>query len=508
MTDLPAPGNRGDRRDGASVMQASAETAAEKSRRRVRLGSPRLTAGERRWLLLVLDLLVLNLALLAVLAVRDNYRFALATLAQVPVYFAILSVLWVVWALFLDCYNLPRSADASQGSWTAALAALLTALSYLAVPFYTPYFTSSRLSVLLWIGLATVSVVLWRAAYATVFSQPQFHQRLLVVGAGRSGAELARELAGKPLFGNPFAGSGVFVVGFVDDDPAKAGAVVEGVPVLGNRSDLARLTREHRVDTLVLAITHAPNIHPDLFQVLLDCREQGIRLEPMTSVYERLTGRVSVAHAGRNLHVVLPLDDVPLQRVFWAVKRLGDLLVGLLGLVGVGLLALPVALTNWATGPGPLFYWQMRLGKGGRPFRLIKFRTMIPDAEREGGAVWARKGDPRVTAAGRVLRRTRLDELPQFWNVLRGEMSLIGPRPERPEFVAELAKRVPFYQARHAVRPGITGWAQVRHGYGDSEEDALVKLQYDLYYIKHPSLYLELSILAKTLPVMLGLRGR
>jgi exopolysaccharide biosynthesis polyprenyl glycosylphosphotransferase len=427
---------------------------------------------------------------------------------QAPVYFLLLTALWVVWASFFDCYDLPRTADVSQSAWSTGRAAFLTGLTYLAIPYYTPHFPTSRLSAYLFVGATTLSVPLWRALYAAVFSQPTFQQRILVVGAGRAGSELARELARTPQFGNPYAGSGYHLVGFVDDNPAMAGTEVQGAPVLGNRHDLRDLVEEHEVDTLAVAITHTPDIHPELFQALLDCREQGIRLEPMTSLYERLSGRVSVDHAGRNLHVVLPLSDSPVHRVFGAGKRMADLLSALVGLVLLGLVVPCVALANHIWCPGLLFYRQERVGKGGKRFSVVKFRSMVLDAEAGSGAVWASDGDARVTPVGRVLRRTRLDELPQMWNVLRGEMSLVGPRPERPEFVADLAKQVPFYQARHAVRPGVTGWAQVRYGYGSSVQDALVKLQYDLYYIKHQSLYLELSILVKTAAEMLRLRGR
>jgi exopolysaccharide biosynthesis polyprenyl glycosylphosphotransferase len=283
---------------------------------------------------------------------------------------------------------------------------------------------------------------------------------------------------------------------------------VAGVPVLGDRCDLLRLVKELDVDAVVLAITHTPQIRPELFQALLDCREMGVRLEPMTIVYERATGKVPVEHAGRNLHVVLPLSDAPMQRLVWAAKRVVDVVAGVVGLAALVPVTPLVALGNALLCPGPVFYRQARVGRGGRTFGLVKFRSMVPDAEEGCGAVWSRPGDGRVTPVGRVLRATRLDELPQVWNMLKGEMSLVGPRPERPEFVADLARQVPFYQARHAVRPGITGWAQVRYRYGDSVQDSLVKLQYDLYYIKHQSLYLEASILVKTAAVVLGLRGR
>jgi exopolysaccharide biosynthesis polyprenyl glycosylphosphotransferase len=344
--------------------------------------------------------------------------------------------------------------------------------------------------------------------YASVFTQPSFQRRVLVVGAGESGAELARVLVSTPDHGNPYAGSGYRMVGFVDDDPAKAEIRVVGMPVLGNRYDLPALIHEHGIDLLVVAITHTPEIHPELFQLLLDCREQGIGLESMTTLYERLTGRVSVEHAGRDLAVVMPATDSPIQHLFSFGKRALDLVVGILGLLVLLLVAPWVALANAIWSPGPLFYPQIRVGKGGRSFVLHKFRSMIPAAEEDCGAVWAREDDDRVTPVGRILRRVRLDEVPQVWNVLKGDMSLVGPRPERPEFVQELLKVVPFYQVRHAVRPGITGWAQVRYRYGSSLEDSLVKLEYDLYYIKRQSVYLELSIMVKTAAVILGLKGR
>jgi exopolysaccharide biosynthesis polyprenyl glycosylphosphotransferase len=486
----------------------AAEVPPAGRRWRIPLPSLRLTVSERRLLLAVVDVVVLNVALLVALALRYDYPFSWSTLTEVPVYFVLLSVLWFAWASFFDCYDLPRSADGSHSAWSTGRAAVLTALTYIAIPYYTPHFPTSRFSVYLFLGLTAISVPAWRALYAAVFSQPTFQRRILVVGAGNSGRELARELASTPQVGNPYAGSGYHLVGFVDDDPGRRGAEVEGAPVLGDRHDLMRLVREHSVDTLVVAITHAPEIHLGLFRILLDCREQGIRLEPMTSLYERLTGKVPVEHAGRNLHVVLPLSDAPMQRFFWAGKRLIDLVAGLGGLGLLALVAPWVALANALSSPGPLFYRQTRVGKGGRPFELVKFRSMVPAAEDGRGAVWASERDERITPVGRFLRRTRLDELPQVWNILKGDMSLVGPRPERPEFVARLVEQVPFYQARHAVRPGITGWAQVRYRYGSSIEDALVKLQYDLYYIKHQGVYLETSILVKTAAVMLGFKGR
>ncbi|NLF13124.1 MAG: sugar transferase [Anaerolineaceae bacterium] len=468
----------------------------------------RLTVSERRVLLAVVDLVLLNLGLLAILVARGGFPFSWLTVQKNPHYLLLLSALWLLWTLFFDCYDLPRTATAGYSAWSAGSAAVFTTVSYLLIPYITPDLLESRLSALLFVVTVTGSIGLWRVAYATVLSQPSFQQRILIVGAGESGRELAQALADTPQHGNPYAGSGYRLVGFVDDDPNKLEAVIEGVPVLGNRHQLLPLVKAYGIDLIVIAITYSPEIHPELFQFLLDCREQGLSLESMTSLYERLTGRVSVQHAGRNLGVVVPQVDSPTRHLSLAAKRLFDLVVGLFGLIVLALVSPCIALANAFFSPGPLFYKQERVGKGGCTFWVFKFRSMVPTAERESGAVWAAENDNRITPVGRILRKTRLDELPQFWNVLKGEMSLIGPRPERPEFVISLMRLVPFYQARHAVRPGITGWAQVCFPYGSSVEDALAKLQYDLYYIKRQSIYLELSILAKTVRVVLGLKGR
>jgi lipopolysaccharide/colanic/teichoic acid biosynthesis glycosyltransferase len=195
------------------------------------------------------------------------------------------------------------------------------------------------------------------------------------------------------------------------------------------------------------------------------------------------------------------------DRLTLGAKRAADVLGALLGLGLLALLIPPLLIANRLFSPGPLFYRQPRVGQGGRLFTCLKFRSMTPDAEKETGAVWATKADQRVTPVGRILRSTRLDELPQCFNVLAGEMSLIGPRPERPEFVETLAQTLPFYRARHAVRPGITGWAQVRQPYANTQEDARIKLEYDLFYVTHRGFWLDLSITFKTLAEIVKFRG-
>jgi lipopolysaccharide/colanic/teichoic acid biosynthesis glycosyltransferase len=213
--------------------------------------------------------------------------------------------------------------------------------------------------------------------------------------------------------------------------------------------------------------------------------------------------------------VLLPCTDstwlatVPAAgRPYEAAQRVVDLFVGATGLILFAPVILAAALAIAVDSPGGPFYWQERTGRYGRPFRIVKLRTMVQDAEPDGRPVWARERDPRVTRVGMLLRRTRIDALPQLWNIVRGEMSLIGPRPERPVIVEDLTREVPMYRARHVVRPGISGWAQVNYGYGSSTEDAFVKLQYDLYYVRHRSPLLDAIILLKTIGVVLRFRGR
>jgi exopolysaccharide biosynthesis polyprenyl glycosylphosphotransferase len=274
---------------------------------------------------------------------------------------------------------------------------------------------------------------------------------------------------------------------------------------LGDRHALPTLIAQHHVTTLILAITH--EVNGELLQILMDCLELGVEIVPMPVLYEQLTGRVPVEHIGGNWYVAMPIHHPGTGALWPLVKRLMDIVLASLGLFLLALATPFIAAAIYLDSPGPIFYRQERVGKGGRIFRVYKFRSMVPDAEK-GRAVWAKEDDPRVTRVGRILRRTHVDEFPQFLNILKGEMSAVGPRPERPEFVEELAKEIPFYRVRHAVKPGMAGWGLVKQGYGASKEDALLKLQYDLYYIKHQSLWLDIVILLKTIVDTLTLRGR
>ncbi len=349
-------------------------------------------------------------------------------------------------------YDLARAASTTQIVRSAGAAALVAVSVYILIPWFAPPLESRTLifgfAILAWAG-----IVSWRVAYAQLFVQPWFKRRALVVGAGRAGRSLEEMLRVAPHDANPYRGTGYELVGFVDDNADYTGITIGDVPVLGGHQVLVSAAKTLQIDEVILAITHRHAIDSALFDDLLRCREMGIQVTPMSVIYERLLGRVPVDHVGRDLYAALPTGDSAYERFYLALKRLFDGGIGLLGLVVLAVVAPVVALSNALTSPGPLFYKQERVGKGGKGFTVIKFRSMIPNAEASTGAVWAAANDNRITPVGKILRKVRLDELPQVINVLRGEMSLIGPRPERPEFVEELAKTLPFYRARHAVRP-------------------------------------------------------
>jgi len=464
---------------------------------------------ERKLLLAGVDLVLINVALYLSLHLRPDFLLVDQPLGNLMGWSVTLSVAWLIMAIFLEVYDLAVASRALHSAWLVGWAALAVAAAYELVPLLTPGLPERRLYIFLFPLLAAALLMTWRISYAHLFVHPTFRHRALVVGAGWAGRTLAEAIAlSEARSDGDTSVLGYELLGFIDDDAGKQGRVIAGVPVLGTRHEVGELLEVLQPDEIIVAITDSQSIHPELFRTLLDSHEKGVALTTMASLYERLTGRVPVEHAGRNLHVVLPIARSAALRLYLAMRRLLDVVLALIGCLLMGIVSPLIWLANRAFAPGDLFYSQERIGKSGKPFRLLKYRSMVMDAERDTGIVWADEDDDRVTPVGRFLRRTRLDELPQVVNVLRGEMSIVGPRPERPAFVGQLMQELPFYRLRHSVRPGITGWAQVMYRYGASVEDALMKLQYDLYYIKHQGPYLDLLILFRTVRVMLGLKGR
>jgi sugar transferase (PEP-CTERM system associated) len=309
---------------------------------------------------------------------------------------------------------------------------------------------------------------------------------------------LARELLGRR------SELGVEIVGFVDVDAARVGETVINPAVIGTVADIPRIVAERSVDRVVVSLGDARGKLP--MDRLLDMKLGGVTFDHLASVYEEYTGKIAIENLRPSWLIFSP--GFRKSKVVTAVKRAADIVLAAAGLVLAAPVMLVVGLLVRLTSAGPALYHQTRVGQHNAPFTIHKFRSMRQDAEAATGAVWAASNDDRITPFGNIMRRTRLDELPQLWNVLVGEMSFVGPRPERPEFVSQLTEQIPFYGLRHVVKPGITGWAQVCYTYGASVEDAMEKLQYDLFYIKNLSMGLDVFVVFKTLQTVLVRSGR
>ena len=468
-----------------------------------------LTAAERKLLLAVVDVILINASLILAATIWVGFDPSPGTIFAYYKWFITLTLLWWVCGTVFDVYNLKLTTRVNSILPASGLAALLTTIIYVLIPFFTPQI-ASRSYVAGFILLGTGSIMTWRFLYAKGLSQSAFQRRVLIAGTGSTMQMLFNELVVAKELGNsnPFADTGYQIVGLLTNGTSEMSSEQAGLPVLGDIHQLVRVARQYGVDEIAVALDDHDATDPQVYEVLLDCHELGWQLSTLPNLYERLTARLPVEYAARDLETLPVYTETAGYRLYKAAKRLIDVLFAVTGLFPLALLVPLVAIGNRLTSPGPLFYRQQRMGRGGRSFAVIKFRSMVVDAEKATGAVWSSKSDSRITPMGNFLRKTRLDELPQIVNVLKGEMSMVGPRPERPNFVGRLGLELPVYRARHAVLPGITGWAQICYRYGNTVEDSRVKLEYDLYYVKHASLYLDLLILLQTVPTMLRFKGQ
>ena len=337
--------------------------------------------------------------------------------------------------------------------------------------------------------IAVALAIGWRITFVWLTTRVAPRQRFLIVGTSATARNFARELQSREEVG-------VTIVGFVDAEPS--------ADVIGSFDDIPAIVRARSVDRVVVSLADARGKLP--METLLQMKLNGVTFDHLASVYEEYTGKIAVENLRPSWLIFA--DGFRKSRGHAVMKRAVDVIVAGAALLLVLPLLAVIALAVRLTSRGPVFYHQRRVGQSGRLFHVHKFRSMRQDAEAATGAVWAAKrGDARITPLGRILRRSRLDELPQLWNILCGHMSLVGPRPERPEFVGALSQQIPFYAQRHIVKPGLTGWAQVRYTYGASVEDALEKLQYDLFYIKHMSIVMDLLIMLETVKTVILRRG-
>jgi len=464
-----------------------------------------LRIGERRFLLVIGDLIASSLALVITLYYwGTNERFMGFSWEflqkRTPVWFYFLPLIWML--LLIELYDISRAGNWNKTVIGIAMAASIGLVFYLGVYFLyaDPQGTLlPRRGVASFLIAVSVLTLAWRWIYIRIFAKSRFMRRVLLVGGGEAGKQFLQIY-------NTLEGKSFLIVGIVDDDQFKLGDSVEGLQVIGASENLRKIIEENDITELIIAI--AGEMEGSMFQGLLEAQERGVSITSMRMAYEEVLNRVPVRSLEADWILRSFVDESRVGSFFDLSKRLVDVFGALVGILFMVIILPVVALAIILDDGFPIFYAQERSGRGGQSYNIIKLRTMLRNAEPDGQPQWAQEGDQRATRVGRILRKTHIDELPQFINVLVGDMSVVGPRAERPELVEMFEHHIPFYRARLLVKPGITGWAQVNYGYASTIDETRVKLEYDIYYIKRRSLILDLIILLRTPFTVLGLRGR
>ncbi len=341
----------------------------------------------------------------------------------------------------------------------------------------------------------SLAIICWRQFYNYLLKTKGLDQKVLIVGTGPLAINISKEVIEK-------ADTGFKIVGFISEAPGRTGEKLINPSIIGDQSQIADIVRREKIERIIVALEERRGKFPQA--ELLDCKTHGITVQEGVAFFEHLTGRLQVESLRPSFLIFS--DGFRISKLTLWMKRIVGFVFSLIGLILSSPIILVISLLIKIDSKGPILYRQERVGENGKVFRLLKFRSMAQNAE-ENGPVWAGKDDARVTRVGRWIRKGRLDEIPQMFNVLKGDMSFVGPRPERPFFVEQLKKEIPYYDQRHVVKPGVTGWAQIKYQYGASREDALEKLKYDLYYIKNLSPLFDLVIIFETIKVVLFGKG-
>lgn len=461
----------------------------------------RITTRERRFILLFGDLIAIGLALIVALyfwAMGDQWlKFSWQFLKERPPdWYFFLPIIWLT--LLLELYDPRRASKRADTIRGIAAAAAICTILYLAIFFISEPKSLPRRGVAGFIGAVAVLNLLWRLLYIRVFNAPAFLRRVLIIGAGRAGSILAEII--QKIKPTPFT-----VVGFIDDDSKKQRTKISELPVLGSSNTLMAVIEKQNITDLIFAISG--DMHDTLYSAILSAEELGIEVTTMPVVYEELLGRVPISLLADDWVLRSFVDRAHASGSYELVKRLMDFLGAIFGLIFLIPLFPILSLLIVIDDGFPIIFSQTRVGKSGKHFDLYKFRSMCRDAEKDGIARFAVENDERATRIGKFLRKSHIDELPQLINVLRGDISLVGPRAERPELVISLEKEVPFYRARLFIKPGVTGWAQINYQYASNVEETAVKLEHDLYYIMHRNIILDFMILFRTFGAVIGFRG-
>lgn len=453
--------------------------------------------SERKVLLRLLDSLCILtcLSLIGIIFQFDYFRIN----SQNWYWTLVLLLYFNLFASVFELYDLQKASKFESVLQNSILSSGATVLFYMLTPILTPSLPENRLQILFFFLAILLPLLLWRLIYITLISSPRFYKRVLVVGNSFDINLISSDLQkSDPNY---------MVVGYIKTEDRIKSEIEKDNLIRFEIKDIRAAIEEHHINEVVVASGYKEGLMLPLYNQLSYLLKAGFPIKDYTQVYEEVTQRIPVQHVDKDFYRYFPFSRSNQNKFYQVFFRIFDVIIALVGLAFF-ILILPILLLgNLMGNRGSLFYRQERIGKYGKIFRILKLRTMVKDAELNGPQ-YAEKNDLRTTRFGKFLRRSRIDEIPQFYNVLKGEMSLIGPRPERPVFVHELSEVIPFYETRHVVKPGLTGWAQVKADYGNCHTDSLVKLQYDLYYIKHRGIFLDLNIILKTLSTVIFFRGQ
>ena len=453
--------------------------------------------SERKILLRIFDVVSV---LLALYFVGITFKFNYFNISETNFYWTIVLGVYLnfIGSIF-EMYNLQVASNQFQIIKSIILTSSITVLVYLLTPRYTPILPTNRIQILIFFIAIFLALFTWRMIYLRFFASNRFSKKVILI----CDKEQLKEL----VDGLENADPHYRVLGFVNSDSANT-KVSDNVKIKNiDINKLEDFVRKNSVSEIVIASQKTDGITVNLYNQLIHLLENGYIIREYTQVYENITHRIPVQYVSRDFYRYFPFSRSNQNHFYLIMVRFFEIIISLTGLL-VGVIILPlILLGNLLGNRGKLMYTQERVGKNGLVFNIVKYRTMVKNAEQEG-AVFATINDSRVTPFGKILRKSRLDEVPQFINILKGEMAVIGPRPERPVFVNEIAEVMPFYETRHVIKPGLTGWAQVNYSYGETIDDSLIKLQYDLYYIKHRSLFLDVNIIFKTLSTVLLYKGQ
>ena len=452
--------------------------------------------SERKILLRIFDVLSV---LLALYLVGIIFNFNYFNISTTNYYWTIvLGIYLTTIGTVFEMYSLQVASNEFQVIKSIVLTSSTTVLVYLLTPIYTP---SNRMQIIFFYVAILLSLLLWRLFYVKFLASSRFEKKVILI----CDKDQAEEL----ILGLENVDPHYKVMGYINSDsnqisnPKNKKDYVKNI----NIDDLERFVIKNSVSEVVIASQKTDGITVNLYNQLIHLLENGFIIREYTQVYENITQRIPVQYVARDFYRYFPFSRSNQNQLYLLIVRVLEIAISLVGLT-VGFALLPIIfLGNLLGNRGRLFYTQERIGKNGVAFKILKLRTMVKNAE-SNGAVFTTSNDSRITTFGKFLRKARIDEFPQFLNILKGDMAVIGPRPERPVFVKEIAEVMPFYETRHVIKPGLTGWAQVNYSYGETIEDSLIKLQYDLYYIKHRSIFLDINIVLKTFSTVLFYRGQ